>query len=151
MPSNSSPISIPSYQKVLLSEINKSWEILTFNFSEFEQKPIFWYVLQCCIVYRAGLKLKLKGRPVDGGICLPPDHWLDHHKTQKFWGPNCLCPLLWMTDEEQPLTEAQIKPKLCSRSQGITSGNISQNTRMVVANILVSCLLHVLRSQINNC
>ena len=108
MPSNSSSISIPSYRKVLLSEINKSREILTFNFSEFELKPFFWYILQCCIVYRAGLKLKLEGRPVDGSIHVPPDHWLDHRKMQKFRGPNCLCPLLWTTDEEQPLTEAQI-------------------------------------------
>ena len=106
MPSNTLPISIPSYRKVLLSEINKSQEILTFNFSEFELKPFFWYVLQCCIVYRADLKLKLEG---NGWRHLhAPDHWLDHRKTQKFRGPNCLCPLLWTTDEEQPLTEAQI-------------------------------------------
>ena len=108
MLSNTLPISIPSYRKVLLSEINKSWEILTFDFSEFELKPFFWYILQCCIVYRAGLKLKLEGRPVDGGICMPPDHWLDHRKMQKFQGPNCLYPLLWTTNEEKPLMEAQI-------------------------------------------
>ena len=143
MPSNSSPISIPSYRKVLLSEINKSWEILTFDFSEFELKPFFWYVLQCCIVYRAGLKPKLEGRPVDGGIHVPPDHWLDHCKTQKFQGPHCLCPLLWMT-EEQPLMEAQIVLKE-------SGDHIGEYIRMVVANILVSCLLCVLHSQINNC
>ena len=48
---------------------------------------------------------------MDGSIHVPPDHWLDHRKTQKFRGPNCLCPLLWTTDEEQPLTEAQIMLK----------------------------------------
>ena len=124
MPSNSLPISIPSYQKVLLSEINKSREILTFNFSEFELKPFFWYVLQCCIVYHAGLKLKLEGRPVDGSIHVPPDHWLDHRKMQKFWGPNCLCPLLWTTDEEQPLTEAQ------NRAQGVRGSHQGIYRRM---------------------
>jgi hypothetical protein len=108
MPSNSSPISIPSYRKVLLDEIEKSWEILTFDFSEFELKPFFWYALQCCIGYRTGLKLKLEGRPVDGGIRVPPDHWLDYRKKRKFRGPNCLCPLLRTADKEPSLTEAQI-------------------------------------------
>jgi hypothetical protein len=111
MPSNSSPISIPSYRKVLLDEIEKSREILTFDFSEFELKPFFWYGFQCCIDYRAGVKLKLEGRPVDGGIRVPPDHWLDHRKKQKFRGPNCLCPLLRTTNEEPSLTEAQIMLK----------------------------------------
>lgn len=107
MPSNSSPISIPSYRNVLLDEIKKSREILTFDFSDFELKPFFWYVLQCCID-RTGLKLKLEGRPVDGGIRVPPDLWLDHRKKQKFRGPNCLCPLLRTTNKEPPLTEARI-------------------------------------------
>ena len=47
MPSNSesSPTAIPSYRQVLLDEIDKSREILTFDPFEFELKPFFWYVL----------------------------------------------------------------------------------------------------------
>jgi len=44
----------------------------------------------------------------DGGIRMPPDHWLVHRKKQGFRGPNCLCPLLRTTNEESSLTEAQI-------------------------------------------
>ena len=106
--SSSSPISIPSYREVLLDEIEKSHEILTFDFSEFELKPFFWYALQRCIDYRPGLKLKLEGRPVDGSTRVPPDCWLEHRKKQKFRGPNCLCPLLQRTNEEPSFTEAQI-------------------------------------------
>jgi hypothetical protein len=107
MSSNSPPISIPSYRKVLLDKIEKSREILTFDFSDFELKPFFWYGLglQRCI----GLKLILEDRPVDGGIRVPPDHWLDHRKKQKFRGPNCLCPLLRRSNREPFfLTEARI-------------------------------------------
>jgi hypothetical protein len=45
---------------------------------------------------------------VDGGIRVPPDHWLDHRKKHDFQGPNCLCPLLWTTNEKPSSTEAQI-------------------------------------------
>ena len=45
MPSNSSPTAIPLYWKVLLDQIEKSQEILTFDPSDFELKPFFWYVL----------------------------------------------------------------------------------------------------------
>jgi hypothetical protein len=107
MPSNSSPITIPSYRKVLLDEIEKSREILTFNFSEFELKPFFWYGLLLYSLSRR-LKTKLEGRPVDGNIRVPPDRWPELRREQNFRGPNCLCPLLRMTNEEPPFTEAQI-------------------------------------------
>jgi hypothetical protein len=53
--------------------------------------------------------LKLESRPVDGGIRVPPDHWLEYRKKQKFRGPDCLCPLLRTNDSEEPSsTEAHI-------------------------------------------
>ena len=60
MPSNSesSPTVIPSYRQVLLDEIDKSWEILTFDPLEFELKPFFWYVL----LYWLSRRLKTKTR-----------------------------------------------------------------------------------------
>ena len=45
---------------------------------------------------------------MNGNIRVPPDHWFEHRKKQKFLGPNCLCPLLQTTNEEPPSTEAQI-------------------------------------------
>ena len=106
MPSNSSPIAIPSYRKVLLDQIEKSREILTFDPSNFELKPFFWY--DCCIDHHACLKLKLEGRPVDGNKRVTPDRWLEYRAGHEFQGPHCLCPLLRTTDEEPPFTEAVI-------------------------------------------
>jgi hypothetical protein len=45
MPSNSSPITIPSYRKVLLDQMNNSRVIWTFDPSDFELKAFYWYVL----------------------------------------------------------------------------------------------------------
>jgi len=45
---------------------------------------------------------------VDGSVRVPPDRWPELRRKQKFRGPNCLCPLLRTTNEEPPLTEAQI-------------------------------------------
>jgi hypothetical protein len=50
---SSPPTAIPSYRKILLEEIEKSRDILTFDPSDFELKPFFWYGL--LFDYRAGL------------------------------------------------------------------------------------------------
>ena len=61
--------------------------------------------------YRAGLKLKLEGRPVDGNKRVTPDMWLEYRARHKFEGPHCLCPLLQTINEEPPSTEAEIQLK----------------------------------------
>jgi hypothetical protein len=106
MPSNSSPIAIPSYRKVLLDQMKNSRIIWSFDPSDFELKPFHWYV--CRIDYRAGLKLKHKGRPVDGNKRVTPDMWLEYRAQHKFQGPHCLCPLIRTTDQKPPFTEANI-------------------------------------------
>ena len=106
MPSNSSPIAIPLYRKVLLDQIEKSREILTFDPSNFKLKPFFWYV--CYIDHQARLKLKLEGRPVDGNKRVTPDMWLEYRARHKFQGLHCLCPLLRTWNEDPPSTEAEI-------------------------------------------
>lgn len=105
MPSNSSP-AIPSYRKVLLHQMKNSREILTFDASDFELKPFFWYV--CCIDHRASLKLNLEGRPVDGNKRVTPDMWPEYRVRHKFQGLRCLCPLLRTRSEEPSSTEAEI-------------------------------------------
>ena len=107
MTSNSSPITIPSYRKILLEKMKNSRMIWSFNPLDFELKPFHWYVF-CCIDYRARLKLKLEGRPVDDGKRVPPDMWLEYRVQNKFQGPHCLCPLLRMINEDPRPTEAEI-------------------------------------------
>ena len=46
---------------------------------------------------------------MDGNKHVMPDMWLEYHMQNKFQGPNCLCPVLWMTNEEPPFIEAEIK------------------------------------------
>ena len=62
-----------------------------------------------CFDYHTGLKLKLEGRPVDGNKHMMPDMWLEYCTQHKFQGPNCLCPVLWMTNEEPPEAEILLK------------------------------------------
>jgi hypothetical protein len=61
--------------------------------------------------YRAGLKLRLEGRPVDGNKRVTPDMWLEYRARHKFEGPHCLCPLLQTINEEPLLTEAEVQLK----------------------------------------
>ena len=81
--------------------------IWSFDPLDFELKPFHWYVF-CCIDYRARLKLKLEGRPVDDGKRVPPDMWLEYRVQNKFQGPHCLCPLLQTINEDPHPTEAEI-------------------------------------------
>jgi len=45
---------------------------------------------------------------VDGRKRVTPDALLEYRARHKFQGLHCLCPLLWTTNEEYPLTEAKI-------------------------------------------
>ena len=45
---------------------------------------------------------------MNGGKHVMPDTWLEYRMQHEFKGLHCLCPLLWMTDEELPFTEAKI-------------------------------------------
>jgi hypothetical protein len=48
---------------------------------------------------------------VEGSKRVPPDMWLEYRRKYKFEGLRCLCPLLQTTDDEPPLTEANILVK----------------------------------------
>ena len=45
---------------------------------------------------------------MNGSKCVMPDMWLEYRMRHKFKGLHCLWPLLQMTDEELPFTEAKI-------------------------------------------
>ena len=45
---------------------------------------------------------------MDGNKHVTLDMWLEYRTQNKFQGPNCLCPVLWMTNEEPPFIEAEI-------------------------------------------
>ena len=45
---------------------------------------------------------------MNGSKRVMPYTWLEYRMRHEFKGLYCLCPLLWMTDEELPFTEAKI-------------------------------------------
>jgi hypothetical protein len=89
-----------TYRQLLLSQIQESRLILSFDPSNFELVPFYWYVwlhhgLSCN-------RFTIKCRPVDEDKLerVKPSKLLEYREQHHFRGPLCLCPLLRTLDEE---------------------------------------------------
>ena len=93
---------IPTYRQLMLSKIQESLFVLSFDPIGFKLRQFHWYVP---LPFVLGCH-NVRERPVEEGERVPPAGWCEYRREHDFLGPGCLCPLLQPSTEKPVFTEA---------------------------------------------